>query len=231
MRFSCNHDNQLFLGETREDQLTHRGDRHWGRVHHQPGSRQRRGPWRAEPWHQRLVLGTWSVTFLKMEQAVNGRINAASAVKWESYWTVVAKRELSWKAKLLIYSRSTVQPSHLVMSSDRMRSQIQAAEMSFLHRVSGLVWGSDQDLPGCHPREVFCARDVQLVGEPGVVPEHAHGLGTPWDPAAGAGKRCWGEERLSFAEPAATVTRPHPQQNLFFSLMSGKHEPALFPLL
>ena len=70
------------------------------------------------------------------------RFGAASAVMRAPYWTVVVQRELSRKAKLSIY-RSIYVPTltsghELWVVTERMRSQIQAAEMSFLRRVAGL---------------------------------------------------------------------------------------------
>ncbi|TWW64289.1 hypothetical protein D4764_03G0012970 [Takifugu flavidus] len=58
------------------------------------------------------------------------------------HWSVVVKRELSQKAKLSIY-RSIFVPTltyghELWVMTERTRSQVQAAEMSFLRRVAGL---------------------------------------------------------------------------------------------
>uniref|UniRef100_A0AAY5KR82 Reverse transcriptase domain-containing protein n=1 Tax=Esox lucius TaxID=8010 RepID=A0AAY5KR82_ESOLU len=69
------------------------------------------------------------------------RIGAASAVKRSMYQSVVVKKELSRKAKLLIY-RSIYVPTltyghELWVMTERTRSRIQAAEMSFLRRVAG----------------------------------------------------------------------------------------------
>ncbi|TWW55955.1 hypothetical protein D4764_09G0010050 [Takifugu flavidus] len=76
----------------------------------------------------------------RMEQEINRRIGAASAVM--RTLSVVVKRELSQKAKLSIY-RSIFVPTltyghELWVMTERTRSRVQAAEMSFLHRVAGL---------------------------------------------------------------------------------------------
>ncbi|TWW74394.1 hypothetical protein D4764_14G0003970 [Takifugu flavidus] len=78
----------------------------------------------------------------RMEQEIDRRIGAASAVMWTLHRSVVVKRELSQKAKLSIY-RSIFVPTltygyELWVMTERRRSQVQAAEMSFLHRVAGL---------------------------------------------------------------------------------------------
>ncbi|KAM4590384.1 uncharacterized protein V3H82_004354 [Fundulus diaphanus] len=78
----------------------------------------------------------------KMEREIDRRIGAASAVKRALYRSVVVKRELSQKAKLSIY-RSIYVPTliyghELWVVTERTRSRIQAAEMSFLRSVSGL---------------------------------------------------------------------------------------------
>jgi len=44
--------------------LTTCRESHWGWVNCIPGGRQKRCPGRADPWHCRLVLGTWNVTSL-----------------------------------------------------------------------------------------------------------------------------------------------------------------------
>ena len=77
-----------------------------------------------------------------MEREIDRRIGAASAVMRTLYRSVVVKKELSRKAKLSIY-RSIYVPAltyghELWVVTERTRSRIQAAEMSFLRRVSGL---------------------------------------------------------------------------------------------
>ncbi|TWW78062.1 R2DM Retrovirus-related Pol polyprotein from type II retrotransposable element [Takifugu flavidus] len=78
----------------------------------------------------------------RMERESNRRIGVASAVMRALNRSVVVKKELSRKAKLSIY-RSIYVPvltyghQRWVMT-ERTRSQIQAAEMSFLRRVAGL---------------------------------------------------------------------------------------------
>ncbi|TWW73389.1 hypothetical protein D4764_15G0007830 [Takifugu flavidus] len=78
----------------------------------------------------------------RMEREIDRRIGAASAVMRALNRSVVVKKELSRKAKLLIY-RSNYVPVLIYghqrwVMTERTRSRIQAAEMSFLHRVAGL---------------------------------------------------------------------------------------------
>ncbi|KAL0184943.1 hypothetical protein M9458_020639, partial [Cirrhinus mrigala] len=77
----------------------------------------------------------------RMEREIDRRIGAASAVTRSLYRSVVVKKELSCKAKLSIY-RSIYVPTltyghELWVMTERIRSRIQAAEMSFLRRVAG----------------------------------------------------------------------------------------------
>lgn len=61
---------------------------------------------------------------------------------WTLYWFVVAKREISRKAKLsiyrLIYVPTLACGHERSVVTERTRSGIQAAKMSFLHRGEGL---------------------------------------------------------------------------------------------
>jgi len=59
------------------------------------------------------------------------QIGASSAVMTALHWSVVVKKKQSQKAKLSTYRSIRV-------VTERMRSQIQAAEMSFLLRVCEL---------------------------------------------------------------------------------------------
>ena len=75
-----------------------------------------------------------------MEREIGRRIGAAGAVLRSLYRTVVTKRELSHKAKLSSY-RSIFVPILTYghegwVMTERTRSQVQAAEMSFLRRVA-----------------------------------------------------------------------------------------------
>ncbi|XP_061628220.1 uncharacterized protein LOC133477457 [Phyllopteryx taeniolatus] len=86
-------------------------------------------------------LGVLYTSEGKMEREIKRWIGAASAVMQTLYWYVVVK-ELSRKAKLSIY-RSMYIPTltygcELWVVTERTRSRIHAAEMSFLRRVSGL---------------------------------------------------------------------------------------------
>ena len=76
-----------------------------------------------------------------MEREIDRRIGAASAVMRTLHSSVVVKKELSRKAKLSIY-RSIFVPTltyghELWVVTERTRSRVQAAEMSFLRRVAG----------------------------------------------------------------------------------------------
>ncbi|TWW62742.1 hypothetical protein D4764_04G0013890 [Takifugu flavidus] len=78
----------------------------------------------------------------RMEREINRRIGAASAVMQALNRSVVVKKELSRKARLSIY-RSIYVPiltcgHQCWVITERTRSRIQAAEMSFLRRVAGL---------------------------------------------------------------------------------------------
>ncbi|KAI3371037.1 hypothetical protein L3Q82_023518 [Scortum barcoo] len=86
-------------------------------------------------------LGVLFTSEGKIEREIDRRIGAASAVMRSVYRTVVVKKELSRKAKLSIY-RSIYVPTltyghELWVMTERTRSRIQAAEMSFLRRVAG----------------------------------------------------------------------------------------------
>ncbi|KAI3352435.1 hypothetical protein L3Q82_005389 [Scortum barcoo] len=86
-------------------------------------------------------LGVLFTSEGKMEREIDRQIGAASAVMRSVYRTAVVKKELSRKAKLSIY-RSIYVPTltyghELWVMTERTRSRIQAAEMSFLRRVAG----------------------------------------------------------------------------------------------
>ncbi|KAK3533936.1 hypothetical protein QTP70_034935, partial [Hemibagrus guttatus] len=78
----------------------------------------------------------------RMDREIDRRIGAAAAVMRSMYRSVVVKKELSRKAKLSIYQSiyvPTLTYGHeLWVMTERVRSRIQAAEMSFLCRVAGL---------------------------------------------------------------------------------------------
>ncbi|KAK3521039.1 hypothetical protein QTP86_018753 [Hemibagrus guttatus] len=77
----------------------------------------------------------------RMDREIDRQIGAAAAVMRSMYRSVVVKKELSRKAKLLIYQSiyvPTLTYGHeLWVMTERVRSRIQAAEMSFLRRVAG----------------------------------------------------------------------------------------------
>ncbi|KAK0154873.1 putative uncharacterized transposon-derived protein F52C9.6 [Merluccius polli] len=87
-------------------------------------------------------LGVLFTSDGRMEREIDRRIGAASAVMRTLHGSVVVKRELSRKAKLSIY-QSIYVPAltyghELWVMTERTRSRVQAAEMSFLRRVAGL---------------------------------------------------------------------------------------------
>ena len=87
-------------------------------------------------------LGVLFTSEGRMEWEIDRRIGAASAVMRTLHGSVVVKRELSRKAKLSIY-QSIYVPAltyghELWVMTERTRSRVQAAEMSFLRRVAGL---------------------------------------------------------------------------------------------
>ncbi|TWW77398.1 R2DM Retrovirus-related Pol polyprotein from type II retrotransposable element [Takifugu flavidus] len=105
-------------------------------------------------------LGVLFTSGGRMEREIDRRIGVASTVMRTLHRSVVVKRELSRKAKLSIY-RSIFVPTltyghELWVMTERTRSRVQAAEMSFLRRVAGLSL-RDRDAPGRLPGEVFRA--------------------------------------------------------------------------
>ncbi|KAK3509762.1 hypothetical protein QTP70_008395 [Hemibagrus guttatus] len=86
-------------------------------------------------------LGVLFTSEGRMDREIDRRIGAAAAVMWSMYQSVVVKKELSRKAKLSIYQSiyvPTLTYGHeLWVMTERVRSRIQAAEMSFLCRVAG----------------------------------------------------------------------------------------------
>ncbi|KAK3552130.1 hypothetical protein QTP86_001508 [Hemibagrus guttatus] len=86
-------------------------------------------------------LGVLFTSERRMDREIDRRIGAAAAVMRSMYRSVVVKKEPSPKAKLLIYQSiyaPTLTYGHeLWVMTERVRSRIQAAKMSFLHRVAG----------------------------------------------------------------------------------------------
>ncbi|KAK3512205.1 hypothetical protein QTP70_000467 [Hemibagrus guttatus] len=86
-------------------------------------------------------LGVLFTSEGRMDREIDRRIGAAAAVMRSMYRSVVVKKELSRKAKLSIYHSiyvPTLTYGHeLWVMTERVRSRIQAAEMSFLRRVAG----------------------------------------------------------------------------------------------
>ncbi|XP_061642121.1 uncharacterized protein LOC133484062 [Phyllopteryx taeniolatus] len=162
-----------------------------------------------------------------MERESDRPIGAASTVMRTLYRSVVVKKELSRKAKLSIYwsiSVPTLTYGHeLWVVTERKRSRIQAAEMSFLRRVSGLSlrdWVRSSVIreglrveplfrmpPGHLPGEVF-----QTPGTPQYTVERLRlsaCLGTPRYPLERVGGSGCGEGSLGFpAEATPPATRP-----------------------
>ncbi|KAK3548138.1 hypothetical protein QTP70_004870 [Hemibagrus guttatus] len=86
-------------------------------------------------------LGVLFTSEGRMDREIDRWIGAAAAVMRSMYRSVVVKKELSRKAKLSIYQSiyvPTLTYGHeLWVMTERVRSRIQAAEMSFLRRVAG----------------------------------------------------------------------------------------------
>ncbi|KAK3543057.1 hypothetical protein QTP70_010553 [Hemibagrus guttatus] len=86
-------------------------------------------------------LGVLFTSEGRMDREIDRQIGAAAAVMRSMYWSVVVKKELSQKAKLSIYQSiyvPTLTYGHeLWVMTESVRSRIQAAKMSFLHRVPG----------------------------------------------------------------------------------------------
>ncbi|KAK3539176.1 hypothetical protein QTP86_028667, partial [Hemibagrus guttatus] len=86
-------------------------------------------------------LGVLFTSEGRMDREIDRWIGAAAAVMRSMYRSVVVKKELSQKAKLSIYQSiyaPTLTYGHeLWVMTERVRSRIQAAEMSFLRRVAG----------------------------------------------------------------------------------------------
>ncbi|KAK3565413.1 hypothetical protein QTP86_008018 [Hemibagrus guttatus] len=86
-------------------------------------------------------LGVLFTSEGRMDCEIDRRIGAAATVMRSMYRSVVVKKELNRKAKLSIYQSiyvATLTYGHeLWVMTERVRSRIQAAEMSFLRRVAG----------------------------------------------------------------------------------------------
>ncbi|KAK3530227.1 hypothetical protein QTP86_020143, partial [Hemibagrus guttatus] len=86
-------------------------------------------------------LGVLFTSEGRMDHEIDRRIGAAAAVMRSMYRSVVVKKELSRKAKLSIYQSiyapTLIYGHELWVMTERVRSRIQAAEMSFLRRVAG----------------------------------------------------------------------------------------------
>ncbi|KAK3575180.1 hypothetical protein QTP86_020916, partial [Hemibagrus guttatus] len=86
-------------------------------------------------------LGVLFTSEGRMDREIDRRIGAEAAVMRSMYRSVVVKKELSRKAKLSIYQSiyvPTLTYGHeLWVMTERVRSRIQEAEMSFLRKVAG----------------------------------------------------------------------------------------------
>ncbi|KAK3555124.1 hypothetical protein QTP86_010013 [Hemibagrus guttatus] len=86
-------------------------------------------------------LGVLFMSEGRMDLEIDRRIGESAAVMRSMYRSVVVKKELSRKATLSIYQSiyvPTLTYGHeLWVMIERIRSLIQAAKMSFLHRVAG----------------------------------------------------------------------------------------------
>ncbi|KAK3575585.1 hypothetical protein QTP86_030518 [Hemibagrus guttatus] len=91
--------------------------------------------------HVFKYLGVLFTSEGRMDREIDRWIGAAAAVMRSMYRSVVVKKELSRKAKLSIYQSiyvPTLTYGHeLWVMTERVRSRIQVAEMSFLRRVAG----------------------------------------------------------------------------------------------
>ncbi|KAK3553016.1 hypothetical protein QTP86_031158, partial [Hemibagrus guttatus] len=86
-------------------------------------------------------LGVLFTSEGRMDRDIDRRVDAAAAVMRSMYRSVVVKKELSWKAKLSnyqsIYVPTLTYGHELWVMTERVRSWIQAAEMSFFRRAVG----------------------------------------------------------------------------------------------
>ncbi|KAI3352628.1 hypothetical protein L3Q82_019215 [Scortum barcoo] len=156
-------------------------------------------------------LGVLFTSEGKIEREIDRRIGAASAVMRSVYRTVVVKKELSRKAKLSIY-RSIYVPTltyghELWVMTERTRSRIQAAEMSFLHRVAGRSLrdrvrsfghsggARKRGVPGMSHREEASGKTQDTLERLCL----SAGLGTPRGPPRRAGGSVWGEGSLGIS--------------------------------
>lgn len=152
-------------------------------------------------------FSNYAYTF-SMEHEIENQISAASAVMGALYWT-----KLSWKAELLIYQLINVPAltynCEVWVVVERMRLQIQMAEMDFLFKVAVLslidrVKNSDiQREQGVELLLLLvCDQDgtwtaaisghIQLVGRPRVDPNHylaQEPIGIPKDVESVAGEK------------------------------------------
>lgn len=85
-------------------------------------------------------LGILFISEGKMEQVIIRWIGLMSAVVWILYWSIEVKGELNQEAKLSIcrsiYISSLTCCHQLQVGTERMRSWLQVAKMSFLCRVA-----------------------------------------------------------------------------------------------
>ncbi|KAK3565106.1 hypothetical protein QTP86_033155, partial [Hemibagrus guttatus] len=86
-------------------------------------------------------LGVLFTSEGRMDREIDRWIGAAAAVMQSMYRSVVVKKDLSRKVKLSIYQSiyapTLIYGHELWVMTERVRSRIQAAEMSFLRRVAG----------------------------------------------------------------------------------------------
>ncbi|XDV32819.1 hypothetical protein PO909_003528 [Leuciscus waleckii] len=116
-----------------------------------------------------------------MEREIDRRIGAASAVMRSMYRSVVVKKELSRKVMSIyrsIYVPTLTHGHELWVMTERTRSRIQAAEMSFLRRVAGRSLRDRKFgtilgiISGCRRAMAFCTdyRKVNSVTVPDCFP-------------------------------------------------------------
>ncbi|KAK3527697.1 hypothetical protein QTP86_034170 [Hemibagrus guttatus] len=163
-------------------------------------------------------LGVFFTTEGRMDRDIDRQIGAAAAVMWSMYRSVVVKKELNRKGKLSIYQSiyvPTLTYGHeLWVMTERIRSQIQAAEMSFLRRVAGRYLRDrvrssvTREEFGVEPLLLHIER-VQLrwLGHlfwmpPGRLPGEVFR-------ACPTGKRPWGRPRTHWRDYVSRVTWEH----------------------
>ena len=74
----------------------------------------------------------------RMEQDINRRVSVSSAAMQTPHQSTVVKEELSQKTRFSVNILTLTCGHELWVMTEKMRLWIQAAEMTFLHEVTGL---------------------------------------------------------------------------------------------